>query len=44
MIIIFFLIRQFLITNNIQGSTILENDARKPTLDYKFADVVTPIG
>lgn len=26
------------------GSTILENDARKPTLDYKFTDVVTPIG
>ncbi|RCI05474.1 autophagy- protein 13, partial [Rhizopus stolonifer] len=26
------------------GSTILENDARKPTKTYEFSDIVTPIG
>jgi hypothetical protein len=26
------------------GSTILENDARKPTVVYNFTDIVSPMG
>lgn len=37
-------IRDEYATNIIIDSTILENDARKPTKAHNFSDIVTPMG